>query len=159
MSDECLEIKPNTPFTEYYFDHEQFHAYAEKCKNLIDRFSVLEIYETRRHNKGKYACWYISFKGIRPERICFILQFEIRKSNATIGFRCADFAPKDRFKKTPSIINRGTSLDILYNHYTENELAEIIAEYLKQIEPSFKAGNLSCQKRHPCEDKRNPKSS
>lgn len=156
MSNECLEIKPNTPFTKYFFEDEQFYAYAERCKKLIDGFSGLEIYETRRHNKDKYVCWYVSFKGIRPERICFILQFEIRKSNATIGFRCADFAPRDRFKKTPSTVNRGMSLGILYNHYTENELAEIIAEYLRRIEPSFKADNLNCQKRHPCEYERKP---
>jgi hypothetical protein len=67
--------------------------------------------------------------------------------------------PKDRFKKTPSIINRGTSLGILYNHYTENELVEIIAEYLKRIKPSFEAENLNCRKRHPCKDKRKSKSS
>ena len=153
MPNECHEIFPNTPFKEWYFNDERGKDYAEKGNRLIYTFSKpysLEVYETRRHEKGTYiCCWYVSFEGIRPEKICYVLQFEIRKSNATIGFRFFDYAPKERFRKRPSIINNGKSRGILYNDYTETELIEIVGEYLKRIRKDF--GTLNCKKRHPCE--------
>jgi len=153
MRNECREIFPNTPFKEWYFNDADGKAYAEKCRDLIRVFkdkNELEVYETRRHEKGRYVCcWYVSFKGIRPEKICYILHFEIRKSNATIGLRFFDYVPKKNFRKTPSIINRGKSGGILYNDYTEIELIERISNYLRRIRKDFIEEKLKCKKRHP----------
>ena len=158
MPNECLVIFPDTPFEKWYFSNKEGKNYAEKCKRLIYAFNkpyTLEVYETRRHEKGSYVCcWYVSFEGIRPKKISYILQFEIRKSNATIGFRCADYTPKEKFRKKPSIINRGKSEGILYNDYNETELIEMIEEYLRRIRKDFDEDKLHCKKRHPCESQR-----
>lgn len=149
----CREITPNMPFSEYYyFEDERYRKYAIECKNLLDRFNELGIYESRKH-KGNYVCWYVSFKNVYEEKICFILHFSILKSKFRIFFRFHTYAPKDKLKRyTWELTDKWISIP--NNDYNEEQLKEIISDYLKEVKENWEEVEKHCQKRLPCKNQK-----
>ena len=149
----CCVVDPKKPLTEYIGNLEHF-GYATKCSELLDRFDNLRVYEARCHRKKPkksypYTCWYVSFKHIREEKICFILHFQIQPSNIHICFRFIDYAPQE-VKTRGKLCIRDKSKYLHFKNYENDEgrLIDLIKEYLKRIEPYY--DKLNCDRRIAC---------
>ena len=73
MKNICYKVHPNKPLISYVCEYTH-RDYAVKCEKLLNRFDKLRVYESRCHGDKKpypYTCWYVSFKHIREEKICF----------------------------------------------------------------------------------------
>lgn len=150
MANICWKIDPKKSLTEYLCDHDH-RKYATKCANLLSNFDNLRAYEARCHGEEPhpYTCWYVSFEHTREEKICFILHFDVRRSNIYVYFRFLDYVPRDVLTKGVWGI-RGKWKYLHFKEYETNErrLVEIIREYLKRIEPHY--DKLKCKRRSPC---------
>lgn len=152
MKNICYTVNPNKPLASYICETTH-RDYAIKCEELLDRFDGLRVYESRCHRDKKrypYTCWYVSFKNIEEEEICFILHFEIRNSDISICFRFIDYAPQE-VKDNGVWWIRGKSKYLHFRDYEDkkNELVKLINEYLHRIEPIY--DTLNCKRRKPCE--------
>ena len=116
---------------------------------LLDNFRNLRVWEARCHGNEPYpcTCWYVSFSDIRNEEICIILHFDISPSNIYIYFRFLGYAPQDVLNKGAWGI-RGTWKYLRYNDYieSEEELAKVLENYLKNIRFDFDNDRLNCKK-------------
>jgi len=150
MTNICWKISPRKLPTEYICESKH-REYAIKCANLLGNFESLRVFEARCHGEKPYpyTCWYVSFKHIREEKICFILHFDIRHSDIYIYFRFLDYAPREVLTKGVWGI-RDKWKYLHYRDYEEDEskLVEMIRDYLERIEPDY--DKLECRKRHPC---------
>ena len=153
MCNECLEIKSDTLFEEWYFENNLYREYAIKCKALLDKMVSLKPYEARKHKKGKYVCWYVGFKDNHEEKICLILRPEIRKSDICFYFQSPKNVSKDTLKHGEKANSIGW-LPVKYNNYKENELIKMIKGYLKNVKENWEEVEKSCQKRRPCENQK-----
>lgn len=132
----CRQINRNMSFSDYYyFEDKRYSKYAIECKNLLNKLSELGIYETRKH-KGNYVCWYVGFKDVHEEKICFILHFNILKSKFRIVFRFHNYAPKHKLKSyTWELADKWISIP--HDDYSEEELIEIIDDYLRAVKENW----------------------
>lgn len=155
MCNDCLKIKSDTPFEEWYFKNDRYRDYAVKCKELLANFGqVLKLYESRKHKTGDYVCWYFGFKDNYEERICLILRPEIQPSDISFQFQSAENVPKDTLRHGEKEKSHTNWLHVMYSGYEENELIKMIAGYLENIKKNWLDVEKHCQKRRPCERQR-----
>ena len=149
----CCVIDPKKPLTECIGNPEH-REYAIKCENLLNNFDDLRAYEARCHDKQpyRYTCYYVSFKHVREEKICFILHFEVQKSDIRICFRVHEYTPKDKLIRPAWEIPERWGITVKYSNYEHNlkRLEEAIDIYLKEIKIPFDNDKLRCRKRYPC---------
>ena len=92
-------------------------------------------------------CWFVSFKDNAEEKKCFVLHFDVRRSDIYVYFRFVDYVPKiEKF----SWLNRNKSIYIHYKDYAESQVIHFIREYLANIQNDFETDQLNCKKRIPC---------
>ena len=151
MANTCWRIEPKKALAEYICEHHH-HEYAVKCAHLLSNFDNLRVYEARCHGEKPYpyTCWYVGFKHILEEKVCFILHFEIRRSNIYVYFRFLDYVTQDVLTNGAwGIRGRWKYLHFRKYERDESRLVKIIKEYLERIEPHY--DKLDCRKRSPCD--------
>jgi len=162
---DCHELSPNMPFSDrYYFEDSSAKKNADRCWELLSRLNnqadygeEFGVFETRQHNMDYVCCWNVGYRRIDEEEVTFVLHFNImddsKKEGFRIFFRLPNYAPKDRLKNPKKESEK--CISILDNDYTENELVEILNEYLRSLKANWEVAEESLTKRKLCKDQRN----
>jgi hypothetical protein len=106
---DCLKVESATPFEKWYFNDEKYRESAEKCKSLIDKLGDVRVYEIRPYEKHGLVCWFATFKDIAEDKLCYVLHFDIRRSDIYIYFRFVDYVQLSNLKEY-SWLNRNKSI-------------------------------------------------
>jgi len=153
VCNKCLKVKSDTQQEELYFRDNRFREYSIKCSNLLMKFqNHLKIYESRKHKKGDYVCWYVGFSDIPNEKICFILRFEIRNKDIYIYFQSSGNVPKEALQHGEKADPHTGWLLVKYHKYKEHQLIAMINGYLRNVKRNWLDVEKHCQKRRPCEN-------
>jgi hypothetical protein len=145
-------VKSDTQFEEWYFGNDRYRDYSIKCSDLLTKFENLKTYESRKHRKGDYVCWYVSFSDTSDEKICFIIRFEVRHSDICIYFQSSENVPKEALKHGEKADRHTGWLLVKYSNYRENELIVMIEGYLRNVKKNLLDVEKHCQKRRPCQN-------
>lgn len=161
----CRELSPNRPFSDrYYFEDSSAKKNADRCWELLSRLNNLTeygeefgVFETRQHNMDYVCCWYAGYRRIDEEEVTLVLHFNImddsKKEGFRIFFRLHNYAPKDRLKNPRKESEKCISVPDI--DYTENELVEILKEYLRSLKANWEVAEESLTKRRPGKNQRN----
>jgi hypothetical protein len=161
----CRKLSPNMPFSDrYYFEDSSAKKNADRCWELLYRLNnradygeEFGVFETRQHNMDYVCCWYAGYRRIDEEEVTLVLHFNImdesKKEGIRIFFRLHNYAPKNRLKNPKKESEKWVSIP--YSDYTENELVEILNEYLRRLKANWEDAEESLTKRKQCKDQRN----
>jgi hypothetical protein len=145
---DCQKIDSKTPFNLWYFSDERYRENAETCKTLIDKIKGIQVYESHLEEAG-FVCWFAAFNDILEEKIAYVLHFDVRKEDIYIYFRYVEYVQLEKLRKYNWFI-RDKKIYIHYKDYDENEIIQLVSNYVKRIETPFKTGKVKCKKRLPC---------